>query len=126
MNDEKCPICGADAKKFLSTGDFHGFDCPTHGQFEVSETTMSIRAWNASQSLLERSLVGCLILQGLCGGPRRGRGLKGTGSKPAFLDRRSPIVSLIVRSGRRTASTERPILPALLDDPRPMRSGIFA
>jgi hypothetical protein len=36
MNEEKCPICGADAKKFPSTGDFHGFDCPTHGQFEVS------------------------------------------------------------------------------------------
>ena len=56
MNEKRCPICGGDAKKFPSTGDFHGFDCPTHGQFEVSGTTMSIRAWNASQSLLERSL----------------------------------------------------------------------
>jgi hypothetical protein len=38
-----CPICGAEAEELPPTGDFHGTRCPTHDEFEVSDTAMSIR-----------------------------------------------------------------------------------
>ena len=56
MTTTKCPICGAEAEELPSTGDFHGIYCPTHDEFEVSDTAMSIRRGNASPSLWERAL----------------------------------------------------------------------
>jgi hypothetical protein len=56
MTATECPICGAEAEESPPTGDFHGIHCPTHDEFEVSDTAMSIRRGNASPSLWERSL----------------------------------------------------------------------
>src|SRR5262249_59048507 len=39
----RCPICGPEADELPPTGDFHGFHCPTHDEFEVSNTAMSVR-----------------------------------------------------------------------------------
>jgi hypothetical protein len=52
-----CPICGAEAEELSpSGGDFHHIRCPTHDEFEVSGTAMSIRRGTASPSLWERAL----------------------------------------------------------------------
>jgi hypothetical protein len=56
MTTTRCPICGAEAEELPTTGDFHGIHCPTHDEFEVSDSAMSIRRGNASPSLWERSL----------------------------------------------------------------------
>jgi hypothetical protein len=37
-----CPICGSAAETLDKTGDADGFDCPQHGKFKVSSTTLSI------------------------------------------------------------------------------------
>jgi hypothetical protein len=59
MTTATCPICGADAGEMeprTRTGEFDVFDCPTHDEFEVSDTAMSIRLGKASQSEWERAL----------------------------------------------------------------------
>jgi hypothetical protein len=59
MTTATCPICGAEAGKIeprTRTGEFDVFDCPTHDEFEVSDTAMSIRLGKASQSEWERAL----------------------------------------------------------------------
>jgi hypothetical protein len=56
MNAMTCPICGAEAEELPQTGDFHGIRCPSHGEFEVSDSAISIRRGQASSSHWERSL----------------------------------------------------------------------
>ena len=55
MTTTTCPICGAEAEGFFQT-DFHNIRCPTHGEFEVSDTAMVTRLGKASASLWERAL----------------------------------------------------------------------
>jgi hypothetical protein len=56
MTTTRCPICEAEVEELPPTGDFHGVHCPTHDEFEVSDTAMSIRRGKASPSLWERAL----------------------------------------------------------------------
>jgi hypothetical protein len=56
MTTTTCPICGSEAEEMPRTGDFDGFDCPTHDKFEVANTAMSIRPGKASADHWERSL----------------------------------------------------------------------
>ena len=59
MTTATCPICGAEAgerEPRTRTGEFDVFDCPTHSQFEVSDTAMSVRAGKASLTEWERAL----------------------------------------------------------------------
>ena len=57
MTTMTCPICGAEAGKSKPrTAEFDVFNCPTHGEFEVSDTTMSTRLGKASPEHWERSL----------------------------------------------------------------------
>jgi hypothetical protein len=56
MTTTTCPICGSEAEEVPRTGDFDGFDCPTHDKFEVANTAMSIRPGKASADHWERSL----------------------------------------------------------------------
>jgi hypothetical protein len=51
-----CPIWRAEAKELPRTGDFHGVHCPTHNEFEVSDTAMMLRQGVASREHWERSL----------------------------------------------------------------------
>jgi hypothetical protein len=57
MTTMTCPICGAEAGQSKPrTGEFDVFNCPTHDEFEVSDTAMSIRAGKASPSHWETAL----------------------------------------------------------------------
>ena len=56
MTMTTCPICGAEAEELPPTGDFHGIHCPTHDEFEVSDTAMKIRRGKASPDHWERAL----------------------------------------------------------------------
>jgi uncharacterized Zn finger protein (UPF0148 family) len=56
MTTTTCPICGTNAEELPRTGDFEGFDCPTHDKFEVAHTALSIRRGTASAAHSERSL----------------------------------------------------------------------
>jgi hypothetical protein len=74
MTKTTCPICGAsDAEELPRTGDFEGFDCPTHDEFEVANTAMSIRRGTASATLWERAL-------------ERAKLRAGSGKRPRILD----------------------------------------
>ena len=74
MTTTTCPICGSDAEELPPTGDFVGFDCPTHDKFEVANTAMSIRAGKASAEHWERSL-------------ERAKLRAGSGKRPRILDK---------------------------------------
>jgi hypothetical protein len=73
MTTTTCPICGSDAEELPRTGDFEGFDCPTHDKFEVANTAMSIRSGKASAEHWERSL-------------ERAKLRAGSGKRPRILD----------------------------------------
>jgi hypothetical protein len=74
MTKLTCPICGAEAGESKPrTGEFDVFNCPTHGEFEVSDTAMSIRPGKASADHWERSL-------------ERAKLRAGSGEPPRVLD----------------------------------------
>jgi hypothetical protein len=57
MATTRCPICGSGAQRELPrTGEFDVIHCPKHGEFEVSDTAMSVCDGKASKSLWERAL----------------------------------------------------------------------
>jgi hypothetical protein len=69
-----CPICGAEAEELSPTGgDFHHIRCPTHDEFEVSGTAMSIRGGKASSDHWETAL-------------ERAKLRSETGKRPRILD----------------------------------------
>ena len=39
-----CPICKSSVKPLHKTNDTDGFDCPRHGKFRVSRTTVSTKS----------------------------------------------------------------------------------
>ena len=56
MTTTTCPICGASAQELPRTGDSNVIHCPTHDEFEVSDTAMMLRQGVASREHWERSL----------------------------------------------------------------------
>jgi hypothetical protein len=74
MTTMTCPICGAEAGESKPrTGEFDVFDCPTHGEFEVSDTAITTRLGKASPEHWERSL-------------DRAKLRAGSGKRPRILD----------------------------------------